>query len=290
MNITATRPLEATFTGTAWNVSEDSCTVYKVPTAYATIADAIAAINAAGPGSSVILLCPGAYVESFTLPRNTFVVSTAPTHRAGVRIVGHIVISAGGGRSGFSGVQLSGTNPALPVVDGSATVHSVDFHYCNVSSAIGATAATIVMSGGNLTGTFTNFGGEPTNAAIQLSGSAGTRLEQCSLSGTGVGLRASNTVNVFLEYVNVETNSSIELNDTAGARLYHCTFNGTGTNVVIVLNDTSTMQVTHTSFEESSAADIGTGTGTITYGALVSIPPNPTTFGTLTTVSVPLVP
>lgn len=148
-NIVGDAPITANWDGSSWRIGEDSCTVYKVPTVYNTIQAAIDAINSNPPSpGNLILLCPGAYIESFTVPRNTYIYSVAPLDRSSVAIRGSITYPNGSARCGLAGLQISSLSTAQPTITCGGL--SLFIQYCNISIITGNTVPTISATGTNL--------------------------------------------------------------------------------------------------------------------------------------------
>lgn len=249
--ISAVSPLVAQWTGLDWLLSEDSCSVYRVPIAYATIQLAIDAINAAAPGPSHILLCPGTYVESFTLPTNTQLTSTAQTSAqvggvSNVRILGTITIPAApGGRWAFAGLDVSGvTGPAL---DASASSSgSIQMAYCQFSGS--STAVAIELAGGTFFATFcgARILGVATQPALRASAQANLETFGCDWTRTTAGGGTSMQLNDNAVYRgNYDTffQSTLELNDAARCELLGVQWRGTSNLPLLVDNNTSIFSV-----------------------------------------------
>lgn len=303
-------PIETFWNGTEWEISEESCTIYRVPIAYPTIQSAIDTINSTNPNqTATILLCPGGYLESFTLPRNTYLMSTTPTIRSSTSIVGNITLPAGGGRTGIAGMQISSANPNASVLDASASIQSVLLTDVNLSNSIVATVPALVAGGGNLNLRHTNVAGNGGPSAVQLSGSAALTSLDCAYdSNINVGITLSGgatydgTNDTFLS-------SSIILSGTSriiidGCRFIsplavpfiidnstiptingftvlctNCTFQeNSGGNELIQHNTAGTlMQLSFCTFRNNTATNLKTGAGDVDYSALAPFV-TPTTF------------
>lgn len=314
-------PILTQWTGTNWEISEDSCNIFRVPNAYPTIQSAIDEINSLPLPAATILLCPGNYVESFTLPRNVYLTSTTPTIRSSTRIVGNIVIQAGGGRTGIAGMQIASANPNAPVIDASTSAQSVFMTDVNVSNHISATVPGIVIGNGNFNLRHTNVSGNGGPTAVQINNSGDLSSLDCNYSNDNNICITLNDNGSFTGVEDFFLQGNITLNGTSRANLNDCRFTNPTTTPFIIDNSAlliangytvlckdcvfqdnaggseliqhntagTLMQLSFCTFRDNAATDLKTGAGDVDYGALVPFA-TPVTFVGGTNTNVGLIP